>query len=65
MVTHAVCGPAYRHDTLLVLSFVSETRVLAIEGEALAGADVTGFVATEPTLACGHVVGGHLVQVCH
>ena len=52
-----------RVDTLLALSFLGETRFLAIDGEDLAGTEIPGFASNEQTLACGNVIGNQIVQV--
>ena len=66
-----ICSPAWlrrrwarsRTDSLLAVSFVGETRFLAMEGEELAGADIPGFASNEQTVACGNVLNDQLVQV--
>uniref|UniRef100_A0A7S0WJG8 DNA damage-binding protein 1 n=1 Tax=Chlamydomonas leiostraca TaxID=1034604 RepID=A0A7S0WJG8_9CHLO len=52
------------HDKYLVLSFVGETRLLAInEDEELDEAEVAGFEAHALTLWCGNVAHDQLAQV--
>ena len=58
-------GDASTHpsDTHLVVSFASETRVLAIDDEdELAEAEFPGFSAEEQTLCVCNVDGGYVVQ---
>lgn len=54
------------HDKFLVLTFVGETRVLAINPEdELDEAEIPGFDAAAQTLYCGNTrYGSQLVQVC-
>lgn len=55
---------ADEHDAQLVLTFVGETRVLAInEEEELDEAEVEGFDARAQTLYCGNTVQDQLLQV--
>eukprot|EP00842_Homolaphlyctis_polyrhiza_P004084 jgi/Hompol1/4677/HPOL_000799-RA len=55
---------ASRHDHLLVLSFIGETRFQQIDGEALEEVDgITGFRTQEGTLCCGNLACGLLAQV--
>ena len=49
-------------DSLLVQSFIAETRVLRIAGSEMSEAEVPGL-ANEQTLFCGNMAGGLLVQV--
>eukprot|EP00727_Mastigamoeba_balamuthi_P002002 m51a1_g118 putative dna damage-binding protein 1a (1114) ;mRNA; f:362128-365815 len=49
--------PASR-DKFLVVSFVGETRVLALESEELAEGHLAGFEGDKPTIWCGNVCGG-------
>jgi DNA damage-binding protein 1 len=52
------------HDTYLVLSFVSETRVLGLnEEDELDEAKIPGFDAEVQTVWCGNVVHDQYVQV--
>lgn len=51
------------HDKYLVQSFITETRVLSIEAEELAEIEISGFDAKSPSLFCGNMLGGTLVQV--
>ncbi|EIE24281.1 hypothetical protein COCSUDRAFT_28729 [Coccomyxa subellipsoidea C-169] len=51
-------------DTFLVISFVGETRILAINADdELDEAELPGFSADAQTLCCGNTVSDHLVQV--
>ncbi|KAL2914374.1 hypothetical protein HK105_206146 [Polyrhizophydium stewartii] len=55
---------AARHDTILVLSFISETRLQMMDGEAMAEVESTGgFKTSERTLACCNMPGDTLVQI--
>ncbi|CAI5489016.1 unnamed protein product [Closterium sp. Naga37s-1] len=57
-------GTWEEHDTLLVVTFVSETRSLAINDEdELDETDVLGFDQHAQTLFCGNVVHDQIVQV--
>lgn len=52
------------HDAALVLSFVGETRVLAINAEdELDEEEIEGFEAAVQTLYCGNTVHDQLLQV--
>ena len=50
------------HDKYLVESFISETRVLALEGEEMEEVQIPGF-ATGKTVFCGNMLGDFIVQV--
>ena len=50
-------------DKFLVLAYIGETRVLAIDGNEMAEAEVPGFAADESSIWVGNVAGGALVQV--
>ncbi|CAI7840716.1 unnamed protein product, partial [Closterium sp. NIES-53] len=57
-------GTWEEHDTLLVVTFVSETRSLAInDQDELDETDVLGFDEHAQTLFCGNVVHDQIVQV--
>eukprot|EP00981_Chlorochromonas_danica_P006833 scaffold1493_cov172-Ochromonas_danica.AAC.11 len=51
------------YDKYLVQSFISETRILAIEGEELAEIEIPGFDAENPTIYCANLIGKVWVQV--
>eukprot|EP00891_Asterochloris_glomerata_P001303 jgi/Astpho2/1303/fgenesh1_pm.00024_%23_4_t len=52
------------YDKYLVLTFVGETRVLAISAEdELDEAEIPGFESNAQTLLCGNMAGDQLVQV--
>ena len=52
------------HDTLLVVTFVGETRVLAINAQdELDEIDVPGFECSTQTLLCANATGNQLLQV--
>ncbi|KAJ6836683.1 DNA damage-binding protein 1a [Iris pallida] len=52
------------HDTFLVVSFISETRILAMNMEdELEETDIEGFYAQAQTLFCQNAVNDQLVQV--
>lgn len=50
-------------DKFLAVSFVNETRFLAISGEELDEAEIPGFASTSRTIYCGNVAGDMAVQV--
>ena len=51
-------------DAFLVLTFVGETRVLAINvDDVLDESEIPGFDAAAQTLYCGNTIHDHLVQV--
>jgi len=50
------------HDKYLVESFISETRVLALEGEEMEEVQIPGF-ATGKTVFCGNMLADLMVQV--
>ena len=47
----------------LVLSFISETRVLAKDGEELGEVELDGFDAESATVHCASTPTGAIVQV--
>ncbi|KAL1525255.1 hypothetical protein AB1Y20_020120 [Prymnesium parvum] len=49
--------------TFLVLSFISETRVLAMEDDELGEVEIDGFDAQRPTVFCGRLPNAGVVQV--
>lgn len=52
------------HDTFLVVSFISETRILAMNMEdELEETEIEGFNSQTQTLLCQNVVYDQLVQV--
>jgi DNA damage-binding protein 1 len=51
------------YDKFIVLSFVGETRVLAMTGEELEETEVPGFQSDEQTIYCGNVTNNQIVQV--
>ena len=53
------------HDTFLVVTFMRETRVLAVDdaSDEIGECEFEGFVATEQTLWAGNVLGGMACQV--
>lgn len=53
------------HDTFLVVTFMRETRVLAVDdaSDEIGECEFEGFVATEQTLWTGNVLGGMACQV--
>ena len=53
------------HDTFLVVTFMRETRVLAVDDatDEIGECDFEGFVADEQTLWTGNVAGGMACQV--
>eukprot|EP01135_Chromosphaera_perkinsii_P006121 Nk52_evm1s407 gene=Nk52_evmTU1s407 len=51
------------YDTMLVISFVMDTKILAMVDGELQEAIIEGFAADEQTLYCGNVVHNQLVQV--
>ena len=50
-------------DNMLVLSFVSQTRVLSLSGEEVEETEISGFNGDVQTFYCGNVVHQQLVQV--
>jgi DNA damage-binding protein 1 len=57
-------GDAAMSDTYLVVSFIGETRILAInDDDELAETEFEGFSAEEQTLATCNVDGGYILQV--
>lgn len=53
-----------QYDKFLVVSFVNETRFLAITGgEELEEAEIPGFSSESRTIYCGNVLGDMAVQV--
>ena len=51
-------------DAYLVVTFISETRVLAITDEdELEETELAGFVSNSHSLLCCNALGGHIVQV--
>ncbi len=52
------------YDKYLVLTFVGQTRILAMNAECELGeVEIPGFDAEAQTLYCGNTVHDHLVQV--
>ena len=47
----------------IVLSFVSETRVLAMNNEELEETEIPGFQSNEQSLFCGNVTNNQILQV--
>lgn len=55
---------ADEYDTFLVLSFVNETRVLAINDEdELDESTISGFDSDAQTLHCANAIGDHILQI--
>lgn len=54
---------ATQHHKYLVESFVTETRVLAMDGEALEEAEIPGFQTNVQSLYCGNVTNNRFVQI--
>ena len=53
------------YDTFLVVSFISETRILAMNLEdELEETDIEGFCSQVQTLFCHDAMYNQLVQVC-
>eukprot|EP01114_Cavostelium_apophysatum_P022802 TRINITY_DN8377_c0_g1_i1.p1 TRINITY_DN8377_c0_g1~~TRINITY_DN8377_c0_g1_i1.p1 ORF type:complete len:965 (-),score=280.18 TRINITY_DN8377_c0_g1_i1:487-3381(-) len=50
-------------DKYIIMSFVGETRVLAMSGEELEEIEFAGFQSDEQTLYCGNAGAGQFVQV--
>lgn len=50
-------------DKFLIQSFVGETRVLSIDGEEMGEIEIPTFNATLPSLYCGNMAGGLMLQV--
>ncbi|ORX91440.1 DNA damage-binding protein 1-like protein [Basidiobolus meristosporus CBS 931.73] len=52
------------HENMLVISFIGETRILALDGEEMEEVeDTAGFVTDEMTIAAANVSGGVVAQV--
>jgi len=51
------------HDKYLVVSFVGETRILAIEDEELGETEIPGFDAESQSIHCDNMPGNRLLQV--
>lgn len=54
---------ATEFDKYIVLSFIGETRVLAMSDEELEETEVPGFSSDEQTIYCKNVVNDQLVQI--
>lgn len=50
-------------DNTLVLSFVGQTRVLALNGEEVEETELPGFDTTQQTFYCANVKGEQIIQV--
>jgi DNA damage-binding protein 1 len=50
-------------DKFLIQSFVGETRILAIEGEEMGEIEIPSLNAALPSLYCGNMTGGLMLQV--
>lgn len=59
----ALQAPNSSFHKYIVLSFVSETRVLAMNNEELEETEIPGFQSTEQTLYCGNIVDNQFIQV--
>uniref|UniRef100_T1J441 DNA damage-binding protein 1 n=1 Tax=Strigamia maritima TaxID=126957 RepID=T1J441_STRMM len=52
-----------RHDNMLVLAFVGQSRVLMLSGEEVEETELPGIDGTQQTFYCGNVVFDQIVQV--
>ncbi|ESO97964.1 hypothetical protein LOTGIDRAFT_209160 [Lottia gigantea] len=52
-----------KYDDMLVLSFVGQTRVLALNGEEVEETELPGFDADTQTFYCGNVIENQLIQI--
>lgn len=59
----ALSSSGAAHQTHLVLSFVSETRVLAMLDDELSEVELPGFDAETATVFCANFGAGHVMQV--
>jgi DNA damage-binding protein 1 len=50
-------------DKFLIQSFVGETRILSIEGEEMGEIEIPSLNAALPSLFCGNMAGGLMLQV--
>lgn len=50
-------------DAHLVESFALETRILSINDNELEEGHIHGFIESEPTIYCGNLLGGRIVQI--
>jgi DNA damage-binding protein 1 len=50
-------------DKYIILSFVSETRVLSMSGEELEETEIPGFQADEQTTYSGNIINNQFLQV--
>ena len=57
------CGPADSRDNTLVLSFVEQTRVLALCGEELEETEIPGFCSDQKTFYTGNTEHNQIIQV--
>ena len=58
-------GSLHTFDTFLVVSFISETRILAMNSEdELEETEIDGFDSEAQTLFCQNVLHDQLIQVC-
>lgn len=51
------------NDKYIVLSFVGETRVLAMENEELSETEIAPFQSNEQTIYCGNVAHNQIIQI--
>jgi DNA damage-binding protein 1 len=54
---------ATKHDNMIVLAFVGQTRVLMLNGEEVEETELSGFVTDEQTFCCGNVAFNQLIQI--
>ncbi|XP_014678579.1 PREDICTED: DNA damage-binding protein 1-like [Priapulus caudatus] len=50
-------------DTMLVLSFVGQTRVLMLSGEEVEETELPGFESCQQTFYCGNVCDNQIIQI--
>lgn len=51
------------YDDALLLSFVGQSRILALTGEEVEETDIPGFDDDQQTFFCGNVTGDQIIQV--
>uniref|UniRef100_A0A6B2KWM0 DNA damage-binding protein 1 n=1 Tax=Arcella intermedia TaxID=1963864 RepID=A0A6B2KWM0_9EUKA len=52
-----------KFEKYLAVSFVGETRILAMAGEELEETEIQGFLLDQQTLYCGNVIGNQYIQI--
>lgn len=52
-----------QYDKYIVISFIGETKISAIEDEEIEETEIKGFEEDEQSLYCGNVIHDQLIQV--